>query len=125
MAAGKGRKGDTPLFQQKKESVPFSPFSELALTSVAGGTRLRLRVKPGARKTAIVGVHGGALKLAVSAQPEKGKANRAVVQLLAKALGVANSAVTIDAGETSQDKVVEVALDPAAVRAILGAIERQ
>ena len=125
MAAGKGGKGDTPLFLQKKGSVPFSPFSEIALTPVDGGTRLRLRVKPGARKTAIVGVHGGALKLAVSAQPEKGKANRAVVQLLAEALGVAHSAVTIAAGDTSQDKVVEVALDPAAVRAILGAIERQ
>ncbi len=97
----------------------------LALTPVAGGTRMRLRVKPGARRTVIVGVHGGALKLSVAAQPEKGKANRAVVQLLAKTLGVPISAVTISAGDTSQDKVVEVALDPAAVRAILGAIERQ
>ena len=46
---------------------------ELELTPVAGGTRLRLRVKPGARKTAIVGVHGGALKVAVAAAPKKEK----------------------------------------------------
>ena len=92
---------------------------ELELTPVAGGTRLRLRVKPGARTTAIVGAHGGALKLAVAAAPEKGKANRAVVALLAEALGLPSSAVTITAGETSQDKVAEIALEPAAVRAIL------
>lgn len=92
---------------------------ELELVSVAGGTRLRLRVKPGARKTAIVGIHGGALKVSVAAAPEKGKANRAVVKLLAEALGLPPSAVTITSGETSQDKAAEVALDPTAVRAIL------
>ncbi len=92
---------------------------ELELVSVAGGTRLRLRVKPGARKTAIVGIHGGALKVSVAALPEKGKANRAVVKLLAEALGLPPSAVTITSGETSQDKAAEIALDPTAVRAIL------
>ncbi len=94
---------------------------ELELVSVAGGTRLRLRVKPGARKTAIVGVHGGALKVAVAAAPEKGRANRAVVKLLAEALELPSSAVTITAGESSQDKVAEIALGPATVRAILAA----
>lgn len=94
---------------------------ELELTPTASGTRLRLRVKPGARKTAIVGIHGGALKLAVAAAPEKGKANRAVVKLLAATLGLPTSAVTITSGESSQDKVAEIALRPADVRAILGA----
>jgi len=94
---------------------------ELELTPVAGGTRLRLRVKPGARKTAIVGVHGGALKVAVAAAPEKGRANRAVVKLLAEALDLPPSAVTITSGEASQDKVAEIALGPDAVRAILEA----
>ena len=94
---------------------------ELELVSVAGGTRLRLRVKPGARKTAIVGVHGGALKVAVAAAPEKGKANRAVVKILAEALDLPSSAITITSGESSQDKVAEIALDPAAIRAILAA----
>lgn len=94
---------------------------ELELIPVAGGTRLRLRVKPGARKTAIVGAHGGALKIAVAAAPERGKANRAVVRLLAAALGLPVSAVTIAAGTTSQDKIAEIALNPVAVRAILAA----
>ena len=92
---------------------------ELELTPIAGGTRLRLRVKPGARKTAIVGVHGGALKIVVAAAPEKGRANRGVVKLLAEALGLPSSAVAITSGETSQDKVAEIALGPAAIRAIL------
>ena len=96
----------------------------LELTPVAGGTRMRLRVKPGARKNAIVGVHGGALKLAVAAAPEKGRANRAVVLLLADAFGLPSPAVTITAGDTSQDKVAEIALDPAAIRVIVDAIER-
>ena len=82
----------------------------LELTSVPGGTRLRLRVRPGAKKTAIVGAHGGALKVAVAAPPEKGKANRAVVKLLAETLELPVSAVTITAGETSQDKVAVIAL---------------
>ena len=95
---------------------------DLELTAAGRGTRLRLRVKPGARQTAIVGVHGGALKVSVAAAPEKGKANGAVVKLLAHALGLRVSAVAIVAGETSQDKVAEVALSPAEVRAILGAL---
>ena len=89
---------------------------ELELAPVPGGTRLRLRVKPGARKTAIAGAHGGALKLSVAAAPEKGKANQAVVRLLAEALGLPVGAVRITAGETSQDKVAEIALSPAAIR---------
>jgi uncharacterized protein (TIGR00251 family) len=92
---------------------------ELDLTPVRGGTRLRLRVKPGARKTAILGVHGGALKVAVAAPPERGHANRAVVELLASTLGLSRSEVAIASGATSQDKIVEVSLDAAKVRAIL------
>ena len=74
--------------------------------------RLRLRVKPGARKSGIVGVHGGALKIAVKAPPEKGKANDAVIALLAETLHIAESAVSIVAGAASQDKVAVVTLQP-------------
>ena len=91
----------------------------LELLPCPRGTRLRLRVKPGARKTAILGVHGGALKVAVSAPPERGKANRAVVELLAETLGLPTSAVTIASGEASKDKVVEVGSSPAGVREAL------
>jgi uncharacterized protein (TIGR00251 family) len=99
----------------KKDDLELMPFP--------GGTRLRLRVKAGAKKTAIVGVHGGALKVSVAAAPERGKANRAVVALLADVLGLAPSGVAIVSGKTSQDKVAEVALDVATVCAILADLE--
>ena len=96
---------------------------DLELTPFPNGTRVRLRVKAGARKTAIVGVHGGALKVSVAAAPERGKANRAVLKLLAEVLGLASSGVAIVSGKSSQDKVAEVTLDVAAVCAILADLE--
>jgi len=94
-------------------------MSPLELTPVTGGTRLRLRVKPGARRNAIVGEHGGALKVSVNAPPDRGRANDAVIGLLAESLDVPASAIEIVAGATSQDKTVVVALTPDTVRARL------
>jgi uncharacterized protein (TIGR00251 family) len=93
----------------------------LELEAVAGGTRVRLRVKPGARRDAIVGVHGGALKVAVNAAPEHGKANDAVIALLAARLAVPRSSVVIVAGASSQDKVAEIALETGAVARLAAA----
>ena len=73
-------------------------------------TRVRLRVKPAGRRDRIVGPHGGALKLEVRAAPEKGRANTAVVALLADVLDLPTDAVRLVAGETSQDKLVELDL---------------
>ena len=78
------------------------------LIPISGGIRLRLRVKPGGRSNRVVGPHGGALKVEVQAPPDKGRANAAVVKLLAKVLGVPRSAVEITSGTTSQDKTVEI-----------------
>jgi uncharacterized protein (TIGR00251 family) len=88
----------------------------LDLVSVAGGTRLRLRVHPKARKDAITGVFAGALKVSVTAPPEKGKANDAVVKLLSKALELPKRSIEIVSGETSQDKTVVVALEAGELR---------
>ncbi len=91
----------------------------LDLRPDGSGTRLRLRVSAGASRSRLAGVHGGALKLTVSAPPEKGKANREVVRMVAEAFGVASRSVEILAGETSPDKVVRLSLTPdeAALRA--------
>jgi uncharacterized protein (TIGR00251 family) len=89
------------------------------MTETPAGTRIRLRVKPGARRDGIVGPHGGALKVTVAASPERGKANRAVLDLLAGALGLAPSSLEIVAGETSPDKIVLIPLPPGEVAARL------
>ncbi len=81
----------------------------MKLEQTSGGIRLRLRVQPGARKTAIVGEHGDALKLAVQAPPEDGRANDAVIELLAETLGLKRSAITLVSGQTRRDKIVEIA----------------
>lgn len=90
------------------DPLPFSPCPE--------GTRIRLRVRPGARRTAIVGLHGGALKVSVCAAPERGRANEAVAELLAARLGIAPSAVRLIAGHGAPDKVVVVPVPPEVAR---------
>lgn len=70
--------------------------------------RLRLRVAPGARRSAVVGRYGKAWKVRVSAPPEAGRANDAVVALLAQELAVERPAVRIVSGRTGRDKVVEL-----------------
>lgn len=71
-------------------------------------TRLRLRVSPGANRTEFVGRHGSAWKVRVSAAPERGRANDAVVALLARRLGVPRSSLSLVSGHTGRDKVVEL-----------------
>jgi len=82
----------------------------LELLEVAGGVRLKLRVKAGGRKNAILGPHAGALKLSVTAAAERGKANRAVLSLLADVLKLPCSSLEILSGHTSPDKVVLIPL---------------
>ena len=94
----------------------------LELAEIDGGTRLRLRVKPGARKNAVLGVHGGALKVGVTAAPDKGKANRAVLGVLAEALDLAPSALEILSGHASQDKSVRAPLPPEEIRSRLSSL---
>lgn len=72
-------------------------------------TRLALRVAPGARRSEVVGRYGGGWKVRVAAPPEGGRANAAVCDLLASALGVPRRTVAIVSGHNSRDKLVEVA----------------
>lgn len=94
-------------------------MSALDLRSTADGVRVSVRVAPRASRDAIVGVHDGALKVALTAPPVEGAANEALVRLLAKALGVPKGAVRLVQGERSRDKVLEiVGVEEAAVRAL-------
>jgi len=70
---------------------------------------VRLRVSPGAARAAVVGRHGDGWKLRVAAAPERGKANEAVLALLAETLAVPRASVTLVSGGSSRDKIVELA----------------
>ena len=94
---------------------------------VAGGAELRVRAQPGASRDAIEGPGEDAagqtfLKVRVRAIAEKGKANVAIEQILAKALGVPKSAVSVEKGETQRIKTVRISADAsigAAIQALL------
>ena len=76
----------------------------IVLTPHSQGVILQVRTQPGARKNAVTGEHAGALKVAVMASPEKGKANAAVAALLAEVLGCKSSQIEIMSGESSREK---------------------
>jgi uncharacterized protein (TIGR00251 family) len=85
------------------------------------GARFAVRVQPRARRNAITGEVGEALKLALTAPPVEGRANDACVEFLAKLLRVPRASITIAAGETSRNKVIGVAgLSAEEVRRRLG-----
>jgi uncharacterized protein YggU (UPF0235/DUF167 family) len=83
----------------------------------APGLRLCLRVTPKSRSDAISAIEDGPeglrLKIKVRAAPEKGKANAAVLALLAEAWAVSPSAVSLLLGETGRDKIAFIAGEPA------------
>ena len=71
-------------------------------------TRVRLRVSPGSRTTGIAGRHGDAWKVRVTAPTEGGRANAAVVRLLAEALRLPRASVTLLSGHGAREKIVEL-----------------
>lgn len=81
----------------------------LALESLADRVRFRVKVQARAHRQGIAGVHDGALRVRVTAPPLEGRANRAVVELLAKCLHLPTSSIKIAAGERARLKVIEVA----------------
>jgi uncharacterized protein (TIGR00251 family) len=80
----------------------------LTLHATSDGATFAVKVHPRARKTAITGALGDALKLSITAPPVEGKANRACIEFFAKLLKVPRSSVTIASGESSRNKVVQV-----------------
>lgn len=72
------------------------------------GVTFAVKVHPRAKKNAITGEVGDALKLSITAPPVDGKANDACIDFFAKLLNVARSSITIAAGLTSRNKVIRV-----------------
>lgn len=76
----------------------------VALEQHPDGTILPVRAQPGSRRNEIRGEQGGMLKVCVTQSPEKGKANKALIELLSKKLDLKKSQIELIAGETSHQK---------------------
>jgi len=74
----------------------------------SSGVILRVYVQPKARRAQIIGLHADRLKLAVTEPPDKGKANAAVVELIAETFKVAPSRVSLVRGDTSRQKDIAI-----------------
>jgi hypothetical protein len=76
----------------------------IELEETTDGVVLPVQAQPRARRNSITGIHAGALKVAVTQVPEKGKANAAIAGVLIDALRLKNSQITLRSGETSAHK---------------------
>ena len=85
--------------------------------------RLSVRLTPRASREEIAGFEGETLRVRVTAPPVEGRANRALVRLLAKRLGLPRGAVRVVTGQTSRSKVVAIdGLDATELRRRLGGV---
>jgi uncharacterized protein YggU (UPF0235/DUF167 family) len=75
---------------------------------MTASTRIALRVSPGGSEARVVGRHGDGWKVRVTAAPEDGKANQAVIRLLASALDLPERDVTLIAGHSARTKLFEL-----------------
>ncbi|MBI5345222.1 MAG: YggU family protein [Deltaproteobacteria bacterium] len=70
------------------------------------GVSIRVRVQPRASRNEICGVHGGSLKVKLTAPPVEGEANKALIEFLSKFLKIKKSSLSIASGKTSREKMV-------------------
>lgn len=80
----------------------------MAAVTRAGDTTIRVRVQPKASRNQVLGFREDALRLQVTAPPEDGKANAAVIRLLAQTLDIPQLDLAIVRGHSSRDKVIRV-----------------
>jgi uncharacterized protein (TIGR00251 family) len=79
-----------------------------ALQETSEGVTFAVKVQPRARKNAITGELGSALKLSLTSPPVEGRANASCIEFFANLLKVPRSSVTIASGQTSRQKVIRV-----------------
>ncbi len=82
--------------------------SMIPIRESGGAVTFAVKVHPRAKKNAITGEVGEALKIALTAPPVEGRANEAVIEFLAEVLRVPRASVSIAAGQTSRNKVIHV-----------------
>ncbi len=87
--------------------MTYNQLSDGEINDVTAIARITVKVVPGASQDRVVGWLGEALKIRVSAQPEKGKANSAVIALLADFLKIPARSIKVASGQTSRAKIIE------------------
>jgi len=87
--------------RSKNMDIPYNKTKD--------GIRIEIKVEPRGSKKAIAGVLGNSLKVKLTAPPVEGAANEQLIELLADAFGVKKSAVRIVRGQSSKNKLVEIA----------------
>ena len=97
-----------PRFSYSSFASVNAPTSFPCLSKRNDGVLLQLSVMPNAKRTAIDGLHDGALRVRLAAPPIDGRANEALVAWLAKSLGVPKRDVEVLRGESSRRKQVAV-----------------
>lgn len=90
---------------ERKEMIALAKFK---VEEVGGGVKFTVKVVPGSSRTALCGVLDGMLKVKVAAAPEKGKANKCLVEFLAKQLGIKKNDVAVCSGQTGPVKQIEI-----------------
>lgn len=86
----------------------MSTKGAVEIRELTSGVQISIRAQPGARREGVCGVHAGRLKVAIAAPPDKGKANEAIIRVMASALGLKRSQLAITSGQTSRDKTLQV-----------------
>ena len=76
----------------------------IKIREIEDGIVVSVKVQPNSSKNRVVGEYADQIKIAVTVAPEKGKANKAVIKLFAKWLGIKSSDIQVISGETSRDK---------------------
>jgi len=82
-------------------------MADLKIENIEGGVVFPTKIVPGSSRTCVCGLLDGMLKIKISAPPEKDKANRSLIEFLAKQLGVKKSAISIISGQTNPIKQVQ------------------
>lgn len=82
----------------------FSPFAQ----DVGDGCTLAVRVRPGARKNDVAGIHAGAVKISLTAPPLDGRANEALIEFVADLLRVPRARIALVSGTTSRMKLLRI-----------------
>jgi uncharacterized protein len=91
------------------------------IRELSGGVSLGIRVHPRAKRNAITGEFGDALKVSLTAPAIEGRANDACIEFFSKLLKVPRSSVTIASGQSNRNKVIRVAgISAAEVRKTIG-----